>query len=213
MSSYLHFDPAIINDNDIYGATKYFFKSTEQLLFSRPYDYTIYSFDHAGKMNKYLDISLPKERSIPQDFLTNSKYTNKRRAYTNNHGAIIFLITDVYKAGEILTFKLIAPKYMNTFLYDLNKDVLIDFRKYLSDASTFFLPITNNSILGIDENRLISSIPSERLIRALTFNIGIKGYLPSLPDNLKEFYKKGNNQNPVLVLISLKKQIVYDTAG
>jgi len=88
---------------------------------------------------------------------------------------------------------------------------LINFRKYISDSSTLYLPIAGTDVLGVDNNRLISAIPSKRMIQALNTNIGISGYLASLPDHLREYYKQGNNQNPVLVLTKLKKSVRYET--
>ncbi|WP_257670429.1 6-bladed beta-propeller [Parapedobacter tibetensis] len=210
-ASYLYFDPSVIDQDDVYGARKYFFQSTEQLLFSRPYDYTIYTFGDNGEMNAYLQISLPENLRIPSDFLTSNKYSSKRRAYTNDNKSRVYLITDVYKTGKILYFKLIGSKYIKTLLYDLNTDVLINFRNYLSDSSTLYLPIAGTDVLGVDNNRLISVIPSTRMIQALNTNISISGYLASLPDHLREYYKRGNNQNPVLVLTKLKKSINYET--
>jgi len=213
LKSYLYFDPASIDQEDVYGAEKYFFKSTGHLLFSRPYDYTIYSFEDTGEMNPYLQISLSQELRLPSDFLTSSKYINQRRAYTNTNKYIVYKITDVYKIHNILYFRLMGSKYIKALLYDLNTEALVDFRDYVSDVSTLYLPIAGRNVLGVDSNRLVSAMPASQLIRALNANISVEGYLSSLPDHLKEYYKKGNNQNPILVLTKLKESIQYETGN
>lgn len=100
--------------------------------------------------------------------------------------------------------------YRGTFLHSLKSDVSIDFRNYLSDSSTFFLPIADNMVLGTDGDNYISSVPASRIVQAINRNIEIEGYLSSLPDNLRIFYKNGNDQNPILTIIKPKSKIVYD---
>src|SRR5690606_32257904 len=108
-----YFNPSITDKNDLYGAQRYFFKSNEQVLFSRPYDYTIYSFDQKGKMNEYFQIILPEKYRVPSDFLSSTKYINKRKKYTEVNKSVIYKITDVYKVDDILTFKLMGSGYSN----------------------------------------------------------------------------------------------------
>ncbi|WP_433900469.1 6-bladed beta-propeller [Sphingobacterium puteale] len=210
IDSYLFFDPSTIYYNDMYDARKYFFRSKENLLFSRPGDYTVYEFDKKGKINRYVDICLPEKFKLPEDFLTNKQYSNKRRKYLDSSRSKVYLITDFYKAGDMLSCRLIGSRYKSTFLYSLRSEVAIDFRNYLSDSSTFFLPIANNTVLGVDCDSYISSVSASQIIQAITRNIKIQGYLSSLPDHLNTLYKKGNNQNPILTLIKPKSIIVYD---
>ncbi|MEZ0454390.1 6-bladed beta-propeller [Sphingobacterium thalpophilum] len=207
--SYLFFNPSVINYDDIYDSRKYFFKSEKSLLFSRPGDYNIYEFNK-GRIDKSMSISLPEKFKLPGDFLSNNRYTGKRRKYLDVNSSKIYLITDVYKVGEMLSFKLVGSRYKGTFLHSQKIGLSIDFRNYLSDSSTYFLPIANNSILGVDGDRYISSVPAARIVQAITRNIKIGGYLSSLPANLLTFYKKGNHQNPVLTLIKPKNEIIYN---
>lgn len=209
--SYLYFDPTIIDQDDIYSTQQYFFKSTDRLLFSRPYDYTIYTFGDNGVMSPYVRVSLPESLRLPPDFLVSSAYTNKRRAYTDTNRSIVYLITDVYQSGNIIYCRLMGSAYAKGFLYDLNTEVLVDFRSYLSDSSTHYLPIAGRDILGIDDDRLISAIPAKKMIQAVNTNVSIPGYLSALPNHLRDYYKQGNNQNPILVLTKLKKNIYYET--
>lgn len=210
IETYLQFNPSIIDHTDVYSAQKYFFKSPDDLLFCRPYDYTVYRFDVNGKMCEYLKIDLPEELRLPSDFISGTEYTGNRRAYTNANSHKPYLITDVYKVGDVLSLKLFGAKYTESFLYDSQKKTLIDLRKYLSDSSTHYLPIAGANIIGVDNDKLISFIASKELIQIMNRQLSIPDFMTSLPDHLKEFYKKGGNQNPILLLTKLKKSINYE---
>lgn len=170
----------------------------------------VYRFDVNGKMCEYLKIDLPEELRLPSDFISGTEYTGNRRAYTNANSHKPYLITDVYKVGDVLSLKLFGAKYTESFLYDSQKKTLIDLRKYLSDSSTHYLPIAGANIIGVDNDKLISFIASKELIQIMNRQLSIPDFMTSLPDHLKEFYKKGGNQNPILLLTKLKKSINYE---
>ncbi|HMR20059.1 MAG TPA: hypothetical protein PKA53_12230 [Sphingobacterium sp.] len=84
-------------------------------------------------------------------------------------------------------------------------------KKYISDSTTYFLPILGQHILGMDNGKILSALPSKQFVDLVNNQIkhGINGR--TYPSSIKDIYNQGNDQNPVLLLTAFKKEIHYDT--
>ena len=210
IKSYLSFDASKINRDDVYGSRKYFHRSDGSLFFTLPYDANVYGFSDSGEMFRAFHFDFPNRLSIPQDFTTHKKYFKKRKRFIKENGNKIYLITDFYKMDRHLAFRLVGGKYSSEFLYDLTKKTTISLTKYVSDSTTYFLPIIGGKILGVDEGRLLSSFSAKQFVEIINKR-GRGSDIPSLPKDIIKIYEQGNDQNPILLLTTFKKEIVYDT--
>ena len=59
----------------------------------------------------------------------------------------------------------------------------------------------------MDNGKLLTSLPASSFIKAVNTNLGKPDYLESVPKNVQQIYNKGNNQNPILVLVNLKEKL------
>ncbi|MEC3881176.1 6-bladed beta-propeller [Parapedobacter sp. 10938] len=84
--AYLPFDATIINREDTYGSSNYFFDSDSLVFFSKPYSYNIYCFDDLGGMARAFQFRFPNQLCIPEDFTTNPLYSKKRKQFIKNNG-------------------------------------------------------------------------------------------------------------------------------
>jgi hypothetical protein len=187
----------------------YYFGAVDKRFFTRSYDYNLYLLDKEG-INQIFKMLLPLHYSIPNDFLTNEeKYRSKRIEYLTINSQKVYLITDVYRFGDYLTFKLNSNKYgeKNTFLYNLKTGNLLNLLRVTADDSTFFLPTINysRSIAAGDGNYLYSTFSSLELFRA---HEATKSKQPKYPAQLKDYFSNQTSKsNPVIVKIKLQQSL------
>lgn len=204
-TSHLKYNREIIDGEDVFETSQNFFRSDNEILLTRPYDYNIYLVNSNGKLSKKLTFILPPENSIPMDFLVSAKYHGKRKEYTTMNKDIKYLITDVYTSNDILTFKAFGHNYSNIFFYDFSRDSLFNSASYLLNEKSSYLPFIGNKIHSMNDGHFLTSFSAATLIKEINHSLGIKDYLENLPQSLKYIYEKGNNQNPILVKLKLKK--------
>lgn len=207
---YLPFDAAVIDRQDVYGVNRYFFESGDRLFFVMPYDQNIYCFDGLGPMRRAFEFKFPDNLGLPESFTTDPKYKGLRKQFLKEHESSIYSITDFSKIGQKLVFRLVGVKYSEKFLYDLSTKRLINLNKYISDSLSYYLPILGNHILGVDGNKIISTLTSKKVVSLVNFKNKQIGYQGFLPESVKTVYDNGNDQNPVLMLTSFKDEISYE---
>ncbi|MEC3879731.1 6-bladed beta-propeller [Parapedobacter sp. 10938] len=207
---YLPFDASIINRDDVYGANNYFFESGHLVFFVKPYSENIYCFDESGEMFRAFRFNFPNHLNIPNDFTQNEKYSKKRKLFVKKNGAKIYLITDFFQLDDKLVFKLKGGTYSDAFLYDLSNKSLVSLTRYVSDSTTNFLPILGNDILGVDDEKILSSISSKNFIDLVNTRSAQGSNMHTMPKEIKEIYARGNDQNPILLLTDLKRDILYN---
>lgn len=210
LRTYLPFDTAVIDRNDVYGAKNYFFESGDVLFFTMPYSEEVYRFDKSGEISRAFHFTFPEQLRIPKDFTKSEQYKGQRKRFLKDNGDKIYLITNFYQLNNNLVFRLIGGKYSDLFFYNLSNQSLISLKRFVSDSTTNYLPIIGESILGIDNGKMLSSLPSKKFIGQIN-NRGKQGNgINSLPKDIRAIYERGNNQNPILLLTSLKSEISYE---
>ncbi len=114
----------------------------------RDYDYAVYKLTpHTFK--KAFSILLPLQNSLPADFLTNPDYNDRRAKYVSEHKDVIYKINDFYHYGDKICFKAISGNpECYTYLYNTSTGMLLCVNKIVSDARSYYLPVTDGEIGG-----------------------------------------------------------------
>lgn len=203
-AQFLPFDTSAVIYSDLFAVDQSFYNnnySIGRMFLSFTYDYNVYSIDNLGNVKESFRFVLPAVNSLPSDFMTNKKYNGKRMTYTTSNDNIIYSVTDIYRIKNKIIFRLFGHSINYMLLYDLSTGDLISLSNYVSDSSTFMLPILKYRIYAMDSDKaLVSSIDAISLFEAKLRLAGDKDWDLSLPSVLKKFYESDNQQNPVLVI-------------
>ena len=161
LGSYLPVDSARKNVHLLSSSSsKNFYQSDAgYLLFTQPYDYTIYEFDSIAVPHKRYTVILPLANTVPADFLSNPTYHGKWRDYLSSNRALIYSIRDVYVSGDWLTFYTSPSIRGSAFLYNLATYELFNLKE--TKDSILGLPVTEygQPVIGVDKGALISELP------------------------------------------------------
>ncbi len=198
--------------NDALMANDYFnyYGLDASLLFSKSYDYNIYSVSPSAVQKKYALI-FPSSYAIPKDFESNNNYSGKRIKYFFDNKNKIYALTNLYEIQGKLVFRI---KTLNSgdknvdLVYSLKTGVLTAFQKILPDNLNFKLPITSgmnflsNGIMACDGKSLFASVSSRELFKARDRDKDLKiSYNKGL---LKYFAENNEESNPVIIEMQLK---------
>ncbi|WP_257670430.1 6-bladed beta-propeller [Parapedobacter tibetensis] len=158
LGAYLPVDSTLKSIN-LFGVPKYFYSSGEKrLLFTQPYDYTIYEFDANAVPHERFKIILPLLNTLPSDFLTNPIYYGKWRDYLSASRSVIYSIREVYLSGDWLSFYTSPSIQGSAFLYNLATYEVFNLKE--TEDSALGLPVTEHGkfVLAVDEGALISEV-------------------------------------------------------
>jgi len=158
LGSYLPADKARKNVSLAESFHHFYHSDQGHLLFTRPYDYTVYGFDSSAVPFIRYRFILPLSNVIPPDFLSNAVYYNKWSEYLRSNKSIIYSIQAVYQAENWLTFHLFPTRKGGTFLYHLITGGLFNLGE-IEDGATG-LPIVERlkPVIGNDRGALISEL-------------------------------------------------------
>ena len=203
------FDTLVVQSDDLFGMNQAFYHNHDgSVNFSTTYDYNIYAIYADGSLKNTFRFIMPAVNTVPDDFLTNSKYKNRRHEYTNSNSEVIYTITDFYRKNNIITFRLFGHNTDRCYAYNIKSENLISLNTYSSDQSIYMLPYFQNRVFAVDQDRrFISSIDAASLFDIKLKLVGSKGWSESLPESLKSYFKSDNQQNPILTLFSIKESI------
>ncbi|MBE8714800.1 6-bladed beta-propeller [Sphingobacterium hungaricum] len=203
--SNLDYDPTVINNSEIIGNKKYFYKShSDYILFTRPYDYNIYKYDTVNGITKYSQVFFSTEHSLPEDFIDNVNYKSKRIPYIKQNKSIVYKLTDIYETEHFITYRIFTSNFSKFIIFNKKTGEKLDLNQIISDTTTRYLPIFGNYIHGVKNNYFVSSLSPKHVITQITHKMNFANYFKNLPLSTQEIFNKGNNQNNVLVLTKLK---------
>lgn len=196
INSYLYFDPSKIDNTDLYSPRN-FYRSNSDLYFVRSYDYSIYSFDNRGTLQKIYTVILPLNHTLPSDFLTNDKFYGKRMSFTNANPDIVYTFKNVYQVKNWLTFQLSGSEHESSLLYNVVSGELYDLK--LLDSKKLPTDTYNvySDILGVADNALISAIYFNTLQRY--YHESTKEKQSETPSSLTDIANR-KFHNPTLVM-------------
>jgi len=205
---YLPVDTSVFELNELYNVDQNFFTGLNGgTFFSLPYDYRIYEIDSVGQFKNNFKLILPEELSLPSDFMYNDNYKHKRIKFLDNNKEIVYAITDFYQIGDQAIFRSVSGNdlYAN-YLYHLKTKRLLKVDHIISDKLSYKLPIFGKRVhSATKEHALISSLDAAQLFRVKVFIGADPEWEQQIPEKLKIFYRGNNLQNPVLVMLYLKK--------
>ncbi len=184
--------------------------------FSREYDYNIYRLTPHTIHAAYQFI-FPLQVSLPNNFRTDTLFNGKRRKYITEKKEAIYKLGNFYKSNDCLFFKAIAGDFSNlSYIYNTRSQSLICINKIVSDASSYFLPITDAEVGGLDfTNRGIIQFDGDSFYSSYSSLIlfyrmeASKNKHPQYPPSLLKYFSNKSNLkgNPVLVQIKFKTNL------
>jgi len=182
------------------------------LYYSREFDYNIYRLT-PHTMHSAYEFILPVQMSLPDSFKTDSTFYNKKIKYIKAHPSTIFKILNFYRAGDWLFFKTLAYGVRSpTYIYNTKSQALVCVNKIISDASSYYLPITDAEIGGLDfVNHSFIQVDGDNFYSysslALFYQMqATKNKHPDYPPSLVNYFsdKRNAKGNPVLIQIKFK---------
>ncbi|SFG80136.1 6-bladed beta-propeller [Pedobacter insulae] len=117
-----------------------------ELLYTRPYEYNIYTISPKGVKLDY-KLIFPSEFSLPEGFTTNYDNYIKRSDFTNKNRKIFQGLSSPFKSGNYLFFG--AKGLVSTrgekrdFAYNLKTNSLVALVDIEPDALSYYLPVTS----------------------------------------------------------------------
>lgn len=203
---YLPFDTAAIEYSDIFATHQSFYDNKNGVInFSCSYNYNIFTIDSSAAVWNSFRFIMPAVNTVPDDFLTNASYKHKRSEYSSSRPDVVYAITDFYQIQNQVVFTIDSYGGHDIFTYDLTNGDLISLSKLKPDKSSYSLPAVGKRIYALDtDGKLISSFSAATMFTFKTQFEGDKNWINSLSKPLKQFYQKGSQQNPLLVIFKLR---------
>lgn len=186
------------------------------LFYVRNLDYNIYKLTPDTLQVAYRFIP-PLQNSLPPNFRTDSSFNKKRSQYLKEHKEVIQRLGNFYKSGDCLFFRAINNNFSYlSYIYNTQLQRLICINKIVSDSTSYFLPITdaevggldfnNNGIIQFDGTSFYTSYSSLILFYQAE---ATKNKKPKYPPELAAYLQNEKNRkgNPVLVQIHFKPNL------
>ena len=182
----------------------------------RNLDYNIYRITPDTLQAAYRFI-FPLQNSLPPNFRTDSAFNKKRSQYLEQHKDVIYRLGNFYKKEDCIFFRTINNNFAwLSYLYNTRTRTLISLNKIVSDSTSYFLPITdaeiggvdfnNNGIINFDGTSFYTSYSSLILYYQAVATKNKKAhYPPQLAAYLSN--EKNKKGNPVLVQIHFKPNL------
>jgi hypothetical protein len=180
----------------------------------KPYNYKVYRLTTDTLQEEY-EFIFPLENSLPVNFTTDSIFNGKRIKYAYENTDVVYRLSNFYKAGDLISFKA-HTKNSNSYLFNYKANQLICINKIISDSTSYFLPIvdaevggvdfSNHGIINFDGINFYTSYSSLILFNQME---ATKNKKPQYPPALKEYFSNPKNKkgNPVLVQIQFKPNL------
>lgn len=212
---YFPFDIAKYYDDDLISGERLTLgKDFQNALYTNYHSYDIFEINHTDVLYKY-KVVLPGEISLPQDFMTNTKYRQKRWPYLVDNKNVVYGISNMYSIGDYLYLKLDAASQLKSsrknIAYHLKNNIPISLQDLTPDSLSYFLPVEDSScgsnfmsrgFLDFDGKDLYTSMSPICLEQFMQQNEENKvAYPKALTDLLGT---KFQYLNPILVVLTPK---------
>ena len=154
--------------------------------------------------------------SLPADFKTNKDYDKKRFEYLQKNTNAIFCITNTFKSGDNLLFRVGtwgSGNKEDNLIYNLKTGTLIAYKHISQDQRSYQLPVydetgwtfNNTGILACKDGQLYTSVSSLGMFKAYETAAEQKLQYPQV---LADYFKKGSRKdNPVILQLKLKNDL------
>jgi hypothetical protein len=174
------------------------------LLFTRPFNYTIYQLSPHAVTELY-SITLPAASTIPASFY--SQNFGSRTAvedYKMKNAGFAWGVQNVIDLNRYLFFSLDFFKNFRerNFIFDKKTIQFFNLSKLTPDSANAFLPVVGNGIQSYDKNCLYSSISSTTMFQNKNAN---EKRNPKYSAALQRYFEKGkSDDNPVIMILKPK---------
>ncbi|MFD2873337.1 6-bladed beta-propeller [Mucilaginibacter ximonensis] len=182
----------------------------------RPYTFNVYTIKPDIIKLSY-KLVFPFFVALPQDFVVNPVYDNKRVEYVQKHPKTIYYIANFFQLNDNLIFR--AGSYEindeDNLIYNLRTGTLIAYKHILQDEKSYFLPIYDNSNWGSSFNFNGLLACTDGYIYTSSSSLGMFQYHEKYADQkvkyppaLETYFKKGSRKdNPVIMQLKLKDNL------
>lgn len=138
-----------LSNTDFYPA---YDSNVSAAYYVRNLDYNIYRITPDTLQVAYRFV-FPLQKSLPPDFRTDSSFNRKQSQYLEDHKEVIQRIGNFYTKDDYVFFRTINNNYVwLSYLYNTKTQNLICINKIVSDSSSYFLPVTDAELGGLDFN-------------------------------------------------------------
>ncbi len=169
------------------------------LLFSRPYNYSVYQLT-ADSVTILYNFVLPFENTVPKTFFTKEfSSRNELRDYKQTNPAYVWRINGLVPINNFLFFSLDYQKRDRRFIFDRNSNRFYNINRISPDSSNAYLPVIGWGIQYYDKTVLYSSISSDAMFRSRDTE---QHRNPVYTPLLKEYFEKSKaTSNPVIIIL------------
>lgn len=174
------------------------------LLFTRPFNYSIYKFSMDTLIEAY-QVVFPMANTLPNSFFTQNFESRKAfEDYKQKNAGFVWGLDNIVEFKNLLFFSIDTWRSFNERNFILNKTTnqFLNYNKISADSSNYFLPPTGYRVQYFDENYLYSSVPSSSMFQSYESS---KTRNVQYPPTLKVFFEKAKQtDNPVIIQIKPK---------
>jgi hypothetical protein len=200
------YDANVIYKTDLYDKKKAIYKGKDNIInFSIPGSLSFYSLDPEYKIQSTkINIKSNGYKEVPEDFLFNIKYMNKRNQILKNDPDLYYDISSIYSTQNTTLFTL-SNLRRNFFIIKSLNDTprVLDKVNYNSDFF-YAIPPINQEIIGADRDFFYSFYTARDLFSLLNL-MPFKDKFLSDDPVLNNFYTNNSiMSNPVLIAFNFK---------
>lgn len=173
--------------------------NTNTLLFTRPYNYSIYQLT-PDSISHLFNFVLPFENTVPKNFF-NKEFSsrNELREFKQTNPSYVWKINGLVPFNNYLFFSLDYQKRDRRFLFDRNGNRFYNINRITPDSSNAYLPIMGWNIQYYDNTALYSSISSDAMFRSKETEQNKK---PVYSELVKTYFDKSKSSaNPVIIIL------------
>ncbi|MGF7082981.1 6-bladed beta-propeller [Mucilaginibacter sp. UYCu711] len=184
--------------------------------YSKMWDYSIYTITPNAIQFTY-KFHLPMFSSLPNDFMTNALYADKKYEWLQKNRDVIYGLGNFFRTGNNLVFKTFSENGYNNkednLIYNLKSGTLIAYKHIQQDERSYFLPIydptgytfNSSGILACANGYIYTSVSAVGLYKGYNDNTEQK---VNYPPALAEYFKKGSiKDNPAILQLKLKDDL------
>jgi hypothetical protein len=184
--------------------------------YSNTFDYSIYTVT-PNSINFTYKFIFPMYASLPNDFMTNTLYADKKMEWVEKNRDIIYGLGNFFRTGNNLVFKTFSENGYNNkednLIYNLKTGTTIAYKHIQQDERSYFMPIydqtgwtfNNRGILACTGGCIYTSVSAVGMYKAYNDNAEQK---VKYPPALAEYFKKGSiKDNPAILQLKLKDEL------
>lgn len=202
-------------DQFLGGSSIYDYGVENELFFITTYNFNIYKVT-PSKLSLAYRIIFPANNSLPQDFMANPLYKNKRIEYFQKNPKVFYGLNNTYKVGNHLYMQMRNlggnKEVKNAIIYNLNTAELTSLQDLTPDSLSSFLPVTDagayydfaNKGFHLYKDDYFYTSYSSLAMFAFKEQLGTKNDKFS-PQMTEYFRTQDRKSNPVIIQLKPKK--------